>query len=129
MKKISCLAACLCMLIGMAACSKDEETPVVPPTQEPSVEDVIVEGDFPIVPTGGKASECQPGQDIGNSSAPKENPTIPFGTNRQPFPLLWNISLTKSQTLITSSITQEAETVILEKLIFIRLPKANPNIS
>ena len=53
MKKISCLAACLCMLIGLAACSMDEETPVVPPTQEPSVEDVIVEGDFPIVPTGG----------------------------------------------------------------------------
>lgn len=84
MKKISCLAACLCMLIGMAACSKDEETPVVPPTQEPSVEDVIVEGDFPIVPTGGKASECQPGQDIGNSFDGK------FGADGQPYHSIWN---------------------------------------
>lgn len=84
MKKISCLAASLCMLIGMAACSKDEETPVVPPTQEPSVEDVIVEGDFPIVPTGGKASECQPGQDIGNSFDGK------FGADGQPYHSIWN---------------------------------------
>lgn len=84
MKKISCLAASLCMLIGMAACSKDEETPVVPPTQEPSVEDVIVEGDFPIVPTGGKASECQPGQDIENSFDGK------FGADGQPYHSIWN---------------------------------------
>ena len=85
MKKISCLAACLCMLLGMAACSKDEETPVVPPTpQEPSVEDVIVEGDFLIVPTGGKASECQPGQDIGNSFDGK------FGADGQPYHSIWN---------------------------------------
>lgn len=74
----------MCMLIGMAACSKDEETPVVPPTQEPSVEDVIVEGDFPIVPTGGKASECQPGQDIGNSFDGK------FGADGQPYHSIWN---------------------------------------
>ena len=85
MKKISCLAACLCMLIGMTACSKDEETPVVPPTpQEPSVEDVIVEGDFLIVPTGGKASECQPGQDIENSFDGK------FGADGQPYHSVWN---------------------------------------
>lgn len=85
MKKISCWAACLCILIGMAACSKDEETPVVPPTpQEPSVEDVIVEGDFPVVPTGGKASECQPGQDIGNSFDGK------FGADGQPYHSIWN---------------------------------------
>lgn len=84
MKKISCLAASLCMLIGMAACSKDEETPIVPPTQEPSVEDVIVEGDFPIVPTGGKASEHQPGQDIENSFDGK------FGADGQPYHSIWN---------------------------------------
>lgn len=121
------------MLIGMAACSKDEETPVVPPTQEPSVEDVIVEGDFPIVPTGGKASECQPGQDIGNSFdgkfSPQGEPYHSIWNQQAAFPVTLEYFLTKNQTLITSSITQEAETVILEKLIFIRLPKANPNIS
>ena len=80
MKKISCLAACLCMLIGLAACSK-EETPtvVVPPeTEQPTIDDVIVEADIKVTPTGGKASEHQPGQDIENSFDGK------FGADGQP---------------------------------------------
>ena len=86
MKKISCLAACLCMLIGLAACSK-EETPtiVVPPeTEQPTIDDVIVEADIKVTPTGGKASEHQPGQDIENSFDGK------FGADGQPYHSIWN---------------------------------------
>lgn len=48
------------------------------------VSDVIVEGDIKIIPTGGKASECQSGQDIENSFDGK------FGDDGQPYHSIWN---------------------------------------
>lgn len=47
------------------------------------VEGVVVDKDVKIVPTGGQASECQPGQDIGNSYDGK------FGSEGVPYHSIW----------------------------------------
>ena len=52
--------------------------------KETGVEDVIVEGDIKVTPTGGKASEHQQGQDIENSFDGK------FGSDGQPYHSIWN---------------------------------------
>ena len=48
------------------------------------VDDVTVENDIKVTPTGGKASEHQPGQDIENSFDGK------FGADGQPYHSIWN---------------------------------------
>lgn len=57
---------------------------VIQEAKSANVSDVTVENDIKVTPTGGKASEHQPGQDIENSFDGK------FGADGQPYHSIWN---------------------------------------
>ena len=75
------------LLLSVTACKDTDELPDETPTVPDT--DIAVVQDTAVKPTGGKASECQPGQDIDNTWTANSlrtgvYPTIPSGTSRPP---------------------------------------------
>ena len=78
------------LLLSVTACKDTDELPDETPTVPDT--DIAVVQDTAVKPTGGKASECQPGQDIDNTWDGKFS-----SDGGVPYHSVWNQSATTSQ--------------------------------